>query len=111
MDPGPFNGGRDPYERSRFDGNRMIQHDRVRRLVRGDKGNGQTGNVALLATEAGPERRVERGGNLAFRRQRRQVGFAPGPCVSKVMREMRENRRCNPARRDVRKVSQRNWGG
>jgi len=84
----------------------------MRRLFRRDEGDGQPRDVALLAAEAGPERGVEGARDLGLGGQRREVRLAPDPRLVQVMGEMRVNRRCSPARREVGEVSQWEiWGG
>ena len=50
------------------------------------------------------------GGELALRRKQRKIPLTTLLGLFEVMREVCVNRRCNPARRGVRKVSQMEIG-
>ena len=112
VDARPLDGGRDPRKVRWLDRDRLLEHDGVRRLFRARERNRQPRDVSLFTPEAGPEGGIEHSRELGRGRQQGEIAFATCPRLLEMMREVCENRRCNPARGGVEEFSQReNWGG
>ena len=107
MNAASFDCRSDSRQWRRLDRDRLVEEDCRTCLFRFREGDRQPRDIAFFAAEAGPERRFEDRGELAVRRQVRQVAVPACPCVVQMVREMRLNCRCNPACRGVGKVSQK----
>ena len=110
MNTAPLDGGRNPRQLRRLDRNRVVEANRGACLIRPDECNRQPRDIPLFPSKAGPERPIQNGSERFVRWQLREVAFAAGACVVQMVRKMRVNRRCNPACRGVRNVSQQSVG-